>query len=144
MTVPCWSGLTRQTCMWAVSVLVPASSYLQQSVLCSTRLGDCWCKIKFFFLHSAINQIAVVWVFDLILQSSEGLKNRCLKHLLLKYSRVFLLSFFILFHPLLQYHDSLCSWFSCVFLQRQNYSDPDAVWAQPQIVCLSFFSLSHS
>lgn len=41
MTVPCWRGLTWQTCMWAVSVLIPASSSLQQSVLCSTRLGDC-------------------------------------------------------------------------------------------------------
>lgn len=36
-TAPCWHVL----CVTRVSVLIPASSNLQQSVLCSTRLGDC-------------------------------------------------------------------------------------------------------
>lgn len=57
--------------VWAVSVLIPASSNLQQSVLCSTRLGDCWCKVKFFFFFIQQLTRLLLSVFDLILQSSK-------------------------------------------------------------------------
>jgi len=84
-----------------------------------------------------------VSVFDLILQSSEGLKSCCLKHLLLKYSSVFFAFFFlyfsILFCSTLVLHAPRFLTFS---FRGKSYSDPDAVWAQPQIVCLSFLSTS--
>lgn len=143
MTVQCRCGLYVtyvSTYERAMSVLIRWKLIPVAVSALFNKAGDCSREIK-FFLHSAINQIAAVSVFDLILQSSESLKSCCLKHLLLKYSCVFLLLFFFFFpflHSPLQCHCSQWSWFSVLFSRGKNYGDPDAVWAQPQIVCLSF------